>query len=258
MTGAGEVSVPSRGRSSPAGSCSPPAEPPASCQWPCSADQTLPEGGGPGGGAAEAGAPLPAEPSASCQWPCSVDQTLPGGTAPPGWGAGPPAPGARSCQWRCSSDQTLPAGAGPGGPGLRFAQFISAITKPAAMTRAPIPAAACFHHWVGAVRPSQHCLYLRPLPQPQRSFRPGFIAHPVWSRSASSAGEGEAPSYHRTPGPGSGAPIHRGRSSASPVMGTKRTGMLRSRRMPFSERVRTRSSWSIEPTGMTMRPPGAS
>ena len=72
----------------------------------------------------------------SCQWPCSGDQTLPSGTGPGGCGvrlaspAGvgvkfpPPlmacaAGAARSCQWPCSGDQTLPSGTGPSGFDIR-------------------------------------------------------------------------------------------------------------------------------------------
>lgn len=75
---------------------------------------------------------------ASCQWPCSGDQTLPRGAGPGGWGVslvgvcGSRISGSVvgasvesvaavgvSCQWACSGDQTLPRGAGPGWPGRK-------------------------------------------------------------------------------------------------------------------------------------------
>ena len=45
------------------------------------------------------------------------------------------------------------------------------------------------------------------------------------------------------------------RVSASPRIGTKRTPISRSRRMPFASRSMRSSSWSRPPTGSTRRPP---
>ena len=60
---------------------------------------------------------------ASCQCPCSGDQTFPGGAGPGGsevnlvedCGVIEGAVTGASCQWLCSGDQTFPGGAGPGG-----------------------------------------------------------------------------------------------------------------------------------------------
>lgn len=73
----------------------------SSCQWPCSGDQTLPSGVGPGG----CGVTLASSVDVEVKFPPPLMACAAGASG--------------SCQWPCSGDQTLPSGAGPDGCDIR-------------------------------------------------------------------------------------------------------------------------------------------
>jgi hypothetical protein len=158
-TGAGPTVTPTPG-GSPRG---------ASCQCPCSGDQTFPAGGVPGGagfgspdGAAELIGSLPGA-GASCQWPCSGDQTCPG--RPP----------------------LLPALPPP-----RANPMTTAVAPPTTST--PRRTVVSRPERVGFVAslPSWHFLYFKPLPQGHGSLRETRSA--VTASSYRQAGAGKLPS----------------------------------------------------------------